>query len=101
MDKIKALCKVFKVLPSSLLFGSILEFWKETFGIELDANEPHHTNTEQLLTLNALAEARFGRKGVVLLHSIDCLNEKGAERAIAYVNDLTRISEYRKSGKPD
>lgn len=96
-DKIKVLCRIFKVLPSSLLFDSFLEFWRETFGIRLDENDPYLADMKTLTTLNAVAEARFGRKGAALLHNIDSLNEEGIERATTYVNDLTKIKEYRKS----
>lgn len=100
-DKIKVLCKVFKVLPSALLYDSFLEFWRETFDIELDERDPYIGDLETLITLNALAEARFGSKGVALLHNIDSLNEEGIERAISFVSDLAKISEYRKGGQPD
>ena len=100
-NKIKVLCKVFKVLPSALLFDSFLDFWQETFNIKLNPGDPYLRDMENLTELNALAEARFGVDGVGLLYNIDSLNEIGIDRAVAYVNDLSKINEYLKSGQPN
>lgn len=96
-DKLMRLCETFRVFPSAFLYDSFPEFWKRVFGIELDERDPYLEDMQLLIRLNALVEDRFGPRGLTLMHNIDALNEEGIERAIAYVGDLVRIEDYRKS----
>ena len=100
VDKLKLVCKTFRVLPVNILYGSFPALWMNVHGIKIADDFPYMDDKELVAKLNALAEARFGEKGVVLLNDINALNEEGVTRAISYVGDLTKIEEYRIGEQP-
>ena len=97
VDKLKLACKALRVLPAYLLYGSVPALWEEICGVRPTRKDPLLEDAELLARLDSLTEARFGPGGVTLLNDMDALNERGVDRAIAYVGDLVRIEDYRKS----
>ena len=100
VDKLMLVCKTFRVLPVSVLYGDVPALWKNVYNVDLSSDLPRMDDRKLVAKLDALAEARFGEKGIVLLNDINALNEEGVKRAISYVGDLVKIEEYRIGEQP-
>lgn len=97
VDKLKLICETFKVLPANILYGTIPVLWEKIYDVKAVGDTPLLDDVKLIAKLEALTEARFGPKGITLLNDMDELNNNGMDRAIAYVSDLIRIDDYRKS----
>lgn len=101
IDKLMLLCRTFNMFPASLLYGDSPTLWTSVFNVEIGSDVIPLEETAAIAKIHAIAEVRFGPKGIALLDAVSGLNEKGVERAAAYLNDLAKIKEYRRSGGPD
>ena len=99
-DKLVVICDTLRVLPAFLLYGSFPSLWKAVYGVDAIDDTPPVDDLRLLSRLESLIEAKFGPAGIALLRNMDTLNEHGIERAIAYVDDLVKIEDYRESEKP-
>ena len=100
VDKLVIICETFKVLPAHILYETFPAMRKRMFGVSPDDSGANPEAARLIAELQHQADKRFGPKGAALLYDIYTLNEKGMERAIAYVDDLVRIEDYRKSEEP-
>lgn len=100
VDKLKLVCETFRVLPVNVLYGDFPALWKNVYNVDISEDLPYMDDKELIAKLDALAEARFGEKGIVLLNDINSLNEEGVSRAMSYVGDLVKIEEYRIGEQP-
>ena len=100
VDKLKIICETFRVMPAHIIYGTFPALWERVYGVKVASDIPLAEDLKMIAQLESLAETRFGPKGMNLLNDIDTLNDEGVDRAIAYVGDLVRIEDYRKSGKP-
>ena len=100
VDKLVIICETFKVLPAHILYETFPAMRKRMFGVSEDDDGESPEAARLIAELQSQADTRFGPKGAALLYDIYTLNDKGLERAIAYVNDLVKIEDYRKSEKP-
>lgn len=101
IDKLMLLCRTFNMFPASLLYGNSPALWTSVFNVEIGGDVIPLEETAAIAKIHAIAEARFGPKGIALLDAVSGLNEEGVERAAACLNDLAKIKEYRRSGGPD
>ena len=100
VDKLVTICETFKVLPAHILYETFPAMRERMFGVS-PADDGESPEAARLIAeLQHQADKRYGPKGAALLYDIYTLNEKGMERAIAYVDDLVRIEDYRKSEEP-
>lgn len=100
VEKLKLLCETFRVLPVNVLYGDFPTLWKNVYNVDISEDLPCTDDKKLVAKLDALAEARFGEKGIVLLNDIHTLNEEGVNRAMSYVGDLVKIEEYRSGEQP-
>ena len=101
VDKLMVLCELFKVFPSSILYGGLTPFWDVVGAAGEGADSPSLKDEHLLGRLDALAEERLGPKGLSLIVEISHLNDEGIERAAAYVSDLAKIEGYRRGCQPN
>ena len=100
VDKLMLICETFNVMSAHILYGTFPLLWEKVYGVKVEGGVAPLNVSKRLAELDTLAERRFGQKGIALLRDMESLNETGVERAIAYVSDLMRIEDYRKSEEP-
>ena len=100
VDKLKIICEAFRVMPAHILYGTFPALWEKVYGVKAVEDIPLAEDLRMIARLESLAEARFGPRGMSLLNDVNTLNDEGLDRAIAYVGDLVRIEDYRKSEEP-
>ena len=96
VDKLVIICETFKVLPAHILYETFPVMRERLFGLNPAVDSTSPEAARRVAEIQSLAESKFGPRGVALLYDIYTLNDKGTERAIAYVGDLMKIKEYRK-----
>lgn len=98
-DKIKLLCETFHEYPGFLLYGHGHGYWERLLNSKA---RPESSPADALnggsilLMIRKAVEETLGSEGVSLLNNIRQLNEAGQIRAKTLIDDLLKISEYRK-----
>lgn len=97
LSTIRLLSKTFDVFPVSLMYETVEDFWLEVAdrGEPID---PEHLST--LLAIHSVTDViqKFlGKNGSELIRLLHLVNRKGVDQTKAYVEDLVRIADYRKS----
>ena len=100
VDKLVIICETFKVLPAYILYESFSAMRESMFGASNADDDASPETARYLADFQSQVETTVGPKGMALIYDIYSLNDKGMDRAIAYVGDLVRIEDYRKSEKP-
>ena len=91
VEKLVIICETFKVLPAHILYETFPAMRKRMFGVSPDDDSENPEAARLIAELQHQADTKFGPKGAALLYNIYTLNDKGIERAIAYVDDLARM----------
>lgn len=95
-DKIRLLCKIFRVYPRYFIFDSDDEFWKYVFD--------GHKSTDGAITdkvITKLIEDHVGINTLKIMITLNGLNKTGQKKVVDYIFDIFKIEEYLLEKKKD
>ena len=94
-DALRALCETFNVFPRILLYDSDEDFWRRAMNFGSGGGDYLATFLKTPMGPRVLNE-EIGEEGTSMLGALVRLNERGIGRAKTLVDDLLKISDYRK-----
>ena len=95
-DKIRALCETFNTFPSKFLYDTDEDFWARVMEFKEGQESNHVADFMKDAVASKILDQELGMGGFRMFHGLVRLNEEGVERVRSYVDDLTKIKEYRK-----
>ena len=96
-DKIRGLCETFNTFPSKFLYDTDEDFWIRVMNFKEGEESNYIADFMRDAATNRIMDKELGMNGFKMFHSLLRLNDEGVNQVRLYVEDLTKIEDYRKS----
>lgn len=92
----RRLSEVLDVFPVTLLYETVEEFWRDVASYEEPEGRSYLSTLLASPGTSELLDKDIGERGVSILSLLSHINRNGMDQAKAYIEDLTKIDDYRR-----
>ena len=96
---IRALCETFGRFPREFLYDSEREFWDRAMGLDARNEGDYVSSFLRSPVASDIVSRELGEPGFAMLGMLVEINLEGIDLVRAYVEDLTKIDDYRKDSR--